>query len=73
MATGIADFGAIGRAFGNRNYTIYTAGGTITMSPTNGFGLAENGHVVRLRSAAYEVDLASLGSDGLGHSLTRLF
>jgi predicted MFS family arabinose efflux permease len=31
MATGIADFGAVGRAFGNRNYAIYTAGSTITM------------------------------------------
>jgi predicted MFS family arabinose efflux permease len=31
MATGLADFGAIGRAFGNRNYTIYTAGGTVTL------------------------------------------
>lgn len=31
MATGIADFSAVGRAFGNRNYAIYTAGSTITM------------------------------------------
>jgi MFS family permease len=31
MATGIADFGAVGRAFGNRNYAIYTAGSTVTM------------------------------------------
>lgn len=31
MATGIADFGAVGRAFGNRNYAIYTAGSTVTL------------------------------------------
>lgn len=31
MATGIADFSAVGRAFGNRNYAIYTAGSTVTM------------------------------------------
>ncbi|MDH5555760.1 MAG: MFS transporter [Alphaproteobacteria bacterium] len=31
MATGIADFGAVGRAFGNRNYAIYTAGSTVAM------------------------------------------
>ena len=31
MATGIADFGAVGRAFGNRNFTIYTAGSAVTL------------------------------------------
>ncbi len=31
MVTGIADFGAVGRAFGNRNFTIYTAGSTVTL------------------------------------------
>jgi predicted MFS family arabinose efflux permease len=31
MATGIADFGAIGRAFGNRNYAIYTAGSSVAL------------------------------------------
>ena len=31
MATGIADFSAVGRAFGNRNYAIYTAGSSIAL------------------------------------------
>lgn len=31
MATGIADFSAVGRAFGNRNYAIYTAGSTVAL------------------------------------------
>ena len=31
MATGIADFSAVRRAFGNRNYAIYTAGSSIAL------------------------------------------
>lgn len=31
MATGIADFSAVRRAFGNRNYAIYTAGSSVAL------------------------------------------
>lgn len=39
---------------------------------SHGCGVTEDGHVVRFRSATHEVDLTSVGSDGVGYSFARL-
>ena len=39
---------------------------------TNGFGMAENGHVVRFCSAAHEIDLTPVSSDGSSHAFACL-